>query len=68
MSKSDIGCCGFFGIFGRVLRVVLPNVSPVSVAGNFRGQESELCALVQFLWIVEYLKLWDQLLSLSVDG
>uniref|UniRef100_A0ABM5FK34 Extracellular tyrosine-protein kinase PKDCC isoform X1 n=1 Tax=Pogona vitticeps TaxID=103695 RepID=A0ABM5FK34_9SAUR len=34
------GCCGFFGLFGRVLKVVLPNVSPVSVAGIFRGQHS----------------------------
>ena len=33
----DFGCCGFFGLFGRVLKVVLPNVSPVSVAGIFRG-------------------------------
>ena len=38
-----IGCCGFFGLFGRVLKVVLPNVLPISVAGIFRGQESELC-------------------------
>ena len=30
-------CCGFFGLFGRVLKVVLPNVSPVSVASIFRG-------------------------------
>ena len=38
------GCCGFFGLFGRVLKVVLPDVSPVSVAmGIFRGQESECC-------------------------
>ena len=28
------GCCGFFELFGRVLKVVLPNVSPVSVAGS----------------------------------
>ena len=33
------GCCGFFGLFGRVLKVVLPDVSPVSVAGIFRGQQ-----------------------------
>ena len=31
-----IGCCGFFGLFGGVLKVVLPNVSPVSVAGIFQ--------------------------------
>ena len=37
-----IGCCGFFGLFGRVLKVVLPNVSPVSVASIFRGQHSGL--------------------------
>ena len=36
------GCCGFFGLFGPVLKVVLPNVSPVSVAGVFRGQHSVL--------------------------
>ena len=36
------GCCGIFGLFGRVLKVVLPNVSPVSVAGIFRGQHSVL--------------------------
>ena len=35
-------CCGFFGLFGRVLKVVLPNISPVSVAGIFRGQHSVL--------------------------
>ena len=35
------GCCGFFGLFGHVLKVVLPNVSPVSVAGIFRGQHSD---------------------------
>ena len=33
---------GFFGLFGRVLKVVLPNVSPISVAGIFRGQHSVL--------------------------
>ena len=33
---------GFFGLFGRVLKVVLPDVSPVSVAGIFRGQHSVL--------------------------
>ena len=42
-----IGCCRFFGLFGRVLKVVLPNVSPVSVAGIFRGQHSVLwCSLL----------------------
>ena len=44
-----IGCCGFFALFGRVLKVVLPNVSPVSVAGIFRGQHSviwTLCAVL----------------------
>ena len=35
------GCCGFFGLLGRVLKVVLPNVSPVSVAGIFRGQQTD---------------------------
>ena len=34
---------GFFGLFGRDLKVVLPKVSPVSVAGIFRGQPSVLC-------------------------
>ena len=34
-------CSGFFGLLGRVLKVVLPNVSPVSVAGNFRGQHPQ---------------------------
>ena len=36
-------CCGFFRLIGCVLKVVLPNVSPVSVGGIFRGQESERC-------------------------
>ena len=36
------GCCVFFGLFGRVLKVVLPNVSSVSVAGIFIGQHSVL--------------------------
>ena len=41
------GCCGFFGLFGHVLKVVLPNVLPVSVAGIFRGQHSVLwCSLL----------------------
>ena len=35
-------CCRFFGLFGCVLKVVLPNVSPVSVADIFRGQHSVL--------------------------
>ena len=30
--------CGFFGLFGCVLKVVLPDVSPVSVASIFRGR------------------------------
>ena len=35
---------GFLGgLFGCVLKVVFPNVSPISVAGIFRGQESEPC-------------------------
>ena len=41
--------CRFFGLFGRVFEVFLPNVSPVFMAGLFRGPESELCALVQFV-------------------
>ena len=50
------GCCGFFGLFGCVLKVVLPDVSPVSVAGIFRGQEPELCLCsVAACWIVECL-------------
>ena len=36
------GCCGFFGLFGSVLKAVLPNVLPVSLAGIFRGQHSVL--------------------------
>ena len=32
---------GFFGLFGRVLKVVPPDVSPVSVAGIFRVLSSE---------------------------
>ena len=33
------GCCGFFGFFGRLLNVVLPDISLVSVASIFRGLE-----------------------------
>ena len=33
--------CRVFRLFGHVLKVFLPNVLPVSVAGIFRGQESE---------------------------
>ena len=33
---------GFLGSLAVFLKVVLPDVSPVSVAGIFRGQESEL--------------------------
>ena len=36
LSQLESGCCcGFFGLFGRVLKVVLPDVSPVSVADIF---------------------------------
>ena len=41
LTYSSVGCCGFSGLFGHVLKVFLLNVSPVSVAGIFRGQESE---------------------------
>ena len=37
------GCCRLFRLFGCVLEVFLPNVSPVCVASIFRGQEPELC-------------------------
>ena len=40
--KKLVGCCGFFVLFGRVLKIVLPNISPVSVAGIYRGQHSVL--------------------------
>ena len=48
--------CRFSGLFSCVLKVFLPNVSPVSVAGIFRGQESELgvCS-VAVCGIVDYL-------------
>ena len=36
-------CCRFFRLFGHVLEFFLPNVSPVSLASIFRGQELELC-------------------------
>ena len=51
--KTFHGCCGFFGLFGRVLKVVLPDVSPVSVASIFRELESEFCPCsVAVCWIV----------------
>ena len=54
--RNKNSCCGFSGLFGHVLEVFLPNVSPVSVASIFRGQESELClCFVSVSWIVEYL-------------
>ena len=37
------GCCRSFGLFGHDLKVFLPSILPVSVAGIFRGQELELC-------------------------
>ena len=37
------GGCRFFGLFGCVLKVFLPNVLSVPMAGIFRGQEAELC-------------------------
>ena len=50
------GCCRFFGLFSCVLEVFLPNVSPMSVAGTFRGQELELCLCSGVrCGIVEYL-------------
>ena len=42
------GCCGFFGLLGCVLKVVFPNVSPVSVAGIFRGQQTRAQILQAF--------------------
>ena len=36
----------FFGLFGQVLEVFLSSVSPVPVAGIYRGQELELCVQV----------------------
>ena len=39
VKKPDFGCCGFFALFDRVLKVVLPDVLPVSVASIFRGLE-----------------------------
>ena len=42
------------GLFGCALKVVLPNISPVSVSGIFRGQQSMLwCSLfgVKYLWL-----------------
>ena len=45
--------------------VFLSNVSPVSVAGIFRGWELELCLCSGVVYgIVEYLQLWDQLFLL----
>ena len=47
---------GFSGSLSCVLKVVLPDVSPVSVAGIFRGQEVELCLCSGAVCgIVEYL-------------
>ena len=40
---ASYGCCVFFQLFGHVLEVFLPKVSPVSVACIFRGHELELC-------------------------
>ena len=34
---------GFLRLLGRVMKVFLPNVLPISVAGIFRRQELELC-------------------------
>ena len=54
--KAETGCCGFFGLFGHVLLVFLPNILPVSVAGIFRGQELEFCLCSDVVCgIVEYL-------------
>ena len=49
-------CCESFRLFGRVLKVFLPNVLLISLASIFRGQESELCLCSgSICWIVEYL-------------
>ena len=46
--KWFYGCCGFFRLLGHVLKVFLPNVSPVSVAAIFRGQHSVFwCSLFE---------------------
>ena len=34
------GCCRFFGLFDRVLKVFLPNVSPVSVTDKTLGRQT----------------------------
>ena len=39
LSRAGSDGCGFFGLFGHVLKVVLPDISPVSVASIFRGLE-----------------------------
>ena len=43
--KYGLVVVGFFWLFGHVLKVVLPNVSPVSVAGLFRGQLTLWCSV-----------------------
>ena len=40
------GCCEFFGLLGRVLKIVLPDISPVSVAGIFSPQSGGHCVLI----------------------
>ena len=38
------------------------------LASSEDRSQNSVCALVQFVWIVEYLWLWDQLLSFSENG
>ena len=45
LSRLGSNGCGFFGLFGRVLKIVLPNVLPVSVAGIFRGRHLQRTVL-----------------------
>ena len=45
MPSASNCCCGFFGLFGHILKVVFPNVSPVSVALEDAPVECYSCPL-----------------------
>ena len=59
-------CCGFFRLFGRVLKVVLPNVLPVFVAGIFRGQHYAFYHNLQVSFSVSHSELSSLYVKLGV--
>ena len=48
------GCCGFFGLFDCVLKVVLPDVSPLSSADVYGFQSLPVQCNIMLAGVVQY--------------